>query len=288
MMEKRASGRYDVKDTTSDQVYRGTPTGNANCVAAVDATKGIVLMYGSDYITTYYSASNGGQTETARTGSSYAYMKVKDDPFDYANPSSTIKKKTIYEDLTNAGNPAGLLSLLRNKALATLQRSGYMATEENTVLKTLKSVTPHSPMYAAPSRLYTKMDFVFTVSTQNASGQASLITLTETCDIFAELESLLGLGIQSTQNELWSVEKGTGTFVLQARRYGHGMGMSQRGAMYMAKLGYTYDQILGFYYEDCKRVKHSFTNKILSASSTDQEITVETPAELEKTENISY
>ena len=285
MMEKRASSRYDVKDTTSDQVYRGTPSGNANCVAAVDATKGIVLMYGSEYITTYYSASNGGQTETARTGSSYAYMKVKDDPFDYANPSSTVKKKTIYEDLTKSSNPSGLIELLKTKTIATLQRSGYPATADNTTLKTLKSVTPHSPMYASPSRLYTKMDFTFTVSTQNASGQATLVTLTETCGIFTELESMLGLGIQSTQNELWSVEKGNGTFVLQARRYGHGMGMSQRGAMYMAKLGYTYDQILGFYYDGCKRVKHSFTNKILSASSTDQEITVETPAELEQSES---
>ncbi|WP_221936054.1 hypothetical protein, partial [Klebsiella pneumoniae] len=64
-----------------------------------------------------------------------------------------------------------------------------------------------------------------------------MMTITETCGIFTELESMLGMGIQSIQNELWSVEKGDGTFVLQARRYGHGMGMSQRGAMYMAKLG---------------------------------------------------
>lgn len=68
MMQNRASGLYDVKDTTSDQVYRGHAVGNANCVAAVDATKGIVLMYGSSYITTYYSASNGGQTEIDRSG----------------------------------------------------------------------------------------------------------------------------------------------------------------------------------------------------------------------------
>lgn len=282
MMEKRTSGRYDVKDTTSDQVYRGTPSGNANCAAAVDATKGIVLMYGSDYITTYYSASNGGQTETNRTGSAYAYMKVKDDPFDFANPSSTVKKKTVYEDLSDASNPSVLIALLKSKAISRLQRSGYLASEENTVLKTLKNVTPHTPMYASPSRLYTKMDFTFTVSTDNASGQPSLVTLTETCDIFTELEAPLGMNIQSMQNELWSVEKGNGRFVLQARRYGHGMGMSQRGAMYMAQMGYSYDQILGFYYDGCKRVKHSFTNSILSASSTEQQITVEPPAELEQ------
>lgn len=277
MMKSRAGGKYDVKDTTSDQVYRGTPSGNANCVAAVDATKGIVLMHGSDYITTYYSSSNGGQTETARTGTAYSYMKVKDDPFDYANPNSTVKKKTIYADLTSDGNPSGLIELLRNKAVASLQRMGYPAYSGNTKLLTLKNVVPHTPMYSSPSRLYTKLDFIFALQTVNPAGQNTNITLTETCGIFTELEGLLGMGIQSSANELWSVEKKNNTFILQARRFGHGMGMSQRGAMYMAKLGYSYEEILGFYYDGSRRVKHSFTNSILTASGGDQYITVEPP-----------
>lgn len=40
-------------------------------------------------------------------------MKVKDDPFDYANPSSTVKKKTVYADLTSSMNASGLISLLK-------------------------------------------------------------------------------------------------------------------------------------------------------------------------------
>ena len=282
MMQNRASGLYDVKDTTSDQVYRGTPSGNANCVAAVDATKGIVLMYGSSYITTYYSASNGGQTEIDRSGGAYAYMKVKDDPFDYANPSSTVKKKTVYADLTSSSNPSGLISLLKTKAVSKLQSMGYSATQGNTTLQTLKNVTAHTPKYASPSRLYTKMDFTFTAATKNSAGSSATATVTVTCDIFDELESLLSMGIQSLDNELWSVSKSGSNFVLEARRYGHGMGMSQRGAMYMAKLGYTYDQILGFYYEGCKRVQHSFTNTILSADSSEEQVTVEPPADLEE------
>lgn len=282
MMQNRASGLYDVKDTTSDQVYRGTPSGNVNCVTAVDATKGIVLMYGSNYITTYYSASNGGQTETSRSGGSYAYMKVKDDPFDYANPSSTVKNRTIYAELNHSGNPSQLMSLLKSKVISKLTQLGYAATQSNTTLKTLKSVTPHTPKYASPSRLYTKMDFSLTVSTQNASGQNVTVTQSVTCDIFDELESMLSMGIQSSDNELWSVSKKDGYFVLQARRYGHGMGMSQRGAMYMGKLGYTYDEILGFYYDGCKRMRHNFTNTILRADSSEEETTVETPADMEQ------
>lgn len=282
MMQNRASGLYDVVDTTSDQVYRGTPSGNANCVAAVDATKGIVLMYGSSYITTYYSASNGGQTEISRTGTNYPYMTVKDDPFDYANTSSTVKKTTVYADLSSSANSAQLAALLKSKAITKLNSLGYNATQSNTTLGTLQSITPHTPKYSAPSRLYTKMDFTFGVQTKNAAGNTVTTTVSVTCDIFGELESMLSMSIQSSSNELWSVTKSGTAFLLEARRYGHGMGMSQRGAMYMAKLGYRYDQILGFYYEGCTRVQHSFTNTILSADSSEQLITVETPAELEE------
>ena len=283
MMKSRASGRYDVQDTTSDQVYRGTPSGNDNCVAAVDETKGIVLMYGGNYITTFYSSSNGGQTEIPRNGTSYGYMKVKDDPFDYDNPSSTVKSKTIYADLQSSANSSQLIALLKEKAIRSLQRSGYAATHENTFLQTLKAVTPHTPMYAEPSKLYTQMDFTMDVQTRTSSGLIATLTVAVTCDIFDELESVLAMGIQSMDNELWTVARSGSGFVLQARRYGHGMGMSQRGAMYMGKLGYTYDQILGFYYEGCTRVQHSFTSSILDPDTDDENITVEPPADLEET-----
>ena len=89
--------------------------------------------------------------------------------------------------------------------------------------------------------------------TVQSGGAASALTLT--FDIFSELESVLGMSINSTQNELWSVEGGSGSWRVVARRFGHGIGMSQRGAMQMGSLGYTYDQILGFYYEGCRRVQ---------------------------------
>ena len=39
-----------------------------------------------------------------------------------------------------------------------------------------------------------------------------------------------------------------GVLYLQGRGYGHGVGMSQYGAQYAAKAGYTYEQILSIYY----------------------------------------
>lgn len=282
MMESRSSGYYDVVDTTSDQVYRGTPSGNANCVAAVDQTRGIVLKYGSAYAVTYYSASNGGQTESLKNvkgSNAYPYLVVKDDPFDYANPSSLVKSKNIYVDLQGGNNSSAFLSKLQSKTVAALQQKGYNATASNTVLLQLKAVAPHTPKYASPSRLYTKMDFTLTART-GAAGVTAVVTVT--FDIFSELESLFGMSIQSASNELWSARRNSSgsAFVLEARRYGHGYGMSQRGAMYMGKQGYTYDQILGFYYEGTTRVRQSFVNKVVNPESGTEDTVVGDPAEI--------
>ncbi|MCX8080909.1 MAG: SpoIID/LytB domain-containing protein [Bacteroidia bacterium] len=45
---------------------------------------------------------------------------------------------------------------------------------------------------------------------------------------------------------------GADSVLFLGRGFGHGVGLCQEGAMRMAKLGYTYDAILNFYYKDIK------------------------------------
>jgi len=49
---------------------------------------------------------------------------------------------------------------------------------------------------------------------------------------------------------MFVVESDDANWYIYQRRYGHGIGMSQRGAQQMAKEGLPYDQILDFYYPD--------------------------------------
>ncbi|MCL2068667.1 MAG: stage II sporulation protein D, partial [Oscillospiraceae bacterium] len=46
-------------------------------------------------------------------------------------------------------------------------------------------------------------------------------------------------------------------FIFTARGYGHGVGMPQYGADFLARQGYTFDEILDYYYSDIviRRVK---------------------------------
>jgi len=126
--------------------------------------------------------------------------------------------------------------------------------------------------------LYTKLDFDVTAASNGGTADFTL-----TVDIFDELESKLGMSINGTDNELWSVVPVGKNFRLEARRFGHGVGMSQRGAMQMGSMGYGYDQILGFYYENSKRVQYTFTHTVLSHIENGGKDTItstENPAEL--------
>ncbi|MGB3613180.1 MAG: SpoIID/LytB domain-containing protein [Elainellaceae cyanobacterium] len=61
----------------------------------------------------------------------------------------------------------------------------------------------------------------------------------------SELRSLLGL-----RSTLFEVRPQGGAFTFNGRGFGHGVGMSQWGARGLAGQGYSYDSILGHYYQD--------------------------------------
>lgn len=74
-------------------------------------------------------------------------------------------------------------------------------------------------------------------------------TSTVTIDIFPEVIEVLGLSISGSDNEMLTLSETDTHFVLQARRFGHGVGMSQRGAQWMAgEYGKLFTEILAFYY----------------------------------------
>lgn len=252
-MGSSAGRSYDVVDTTGDQVYNGTPSGFANCKAAVDATRGMVMKNGAQFSATFYTASNGGQTESplnAWGSSSYSYLTVRDDPYDLGSTAATVK--TCDVPFNAAAFSPALRTLLGGKARTLFPGASVLTVDRIT------SVVPHTPLHPAPSRLYTRMDFYAELTVDGAKSSSIL-----SFSIFSELEDALQMSINKTDNELWSVSKTAAGFVMTSRRYGHGIGMSQRGAMRMAQLGHTYDQIIAFYFPGCSRIQYTLTKSVL-------------------------
>lgn len=111
------SGTYDIGDTSSDQVYRGYNPAYTNVIAAVDGTCGEVLTYDGTIISTYYSASNGGQTELPGNAwgggdaknAAYPYLAQHDDIYDVENPSSI--RQEIFVPSTVTGSAYDCISV---------------------------------------------------------------------------------------------------------------------------------------------------------------------------------
>lgn len=240
---------YDVVDTTSDQVYNGTPAGNERCAQAVEETRGIVGTVNGEFMASYYTASNGGQTESpanAWGSGSYGYLTIRDDPYDFGNNASIAKSVTFYRNGTTSVN--ALTELLRAEAAARVGADSVRITG-------ITGVSLHTPRYGEPSRVYTKVNVGLTLANHG--------DVTVTLDYFGQVEGLCGLSINVLQNETLSVSQTESGFKLTARRYGHGVGMSQRGAQQMASEGMTYDQILEFYYPGLVRTRYTMTRTIL-------------------------
>ena len=265
-----ATDEYNIGDTSATQVYHGLPTTNANVVAAVDATKGMALTIGGSLVDGVFSASNGGYIRTAseKWGGSNTYHVAKVDPYDYANTSSP----TFTYYIPKGGEGADLSALSsanQSKAKLFLSLLKAQIAKDEGVDASLVTINAITRVARSAKRTgsdtngyeYTrlKVNSTVTIAPATSGGTSTTKNVTETIlnytnstggtamelkTAFASYSSLI-----NTKN-LWEMYNTNDSkyYYITVRGYGHGVGMSQRGAQQMAKQGYKYTDILEFYY----------------------------------------
>lgn len=246
---------YDILDTSSDQVYHGYASRYTRAIKAVDETAGQVLVYKGDIIQTYYSASNGGQTDPTsyRWPKDLPYYVQSDDLYDLKNKDSLEKKSFIPFEFNSETLP-----LMDSLVLNMLQQGANAAAGKEVKLIGTVRVKAHDAKYDPPSRLYTKADVVLMVEAMDGSKGQLTVTLSLDDLVYSEKDNPEGifntgnakLSMRGAEAGVYKTEDGKkydGWF-LTNRRYGHGVGMSQRSAQQRATDGQTYKDILAFYY----------------------------------------
>ena len=281
-----SSDAYDVEDTTNDQAYRGRTTSSPLSEQAVTETRGLCGVYRGALASCFYSASNGGQTELGQhvwptdAPDAYGYMDMRDDPYDLENRNSVVKRYTLQKKPGEKGIGEALRQALTTAMGEQLSALGVEADGELVRFDEIQFVEAVTPKYDGDSRLMTELRFTVKISVrdytfrQTPSPQLAASStphadetpaptatpafspyrkvkeaVTVTLPIFTEAERAMGLSINVSQNELITVSDIGSAFLIESRRFGHGVGMSQRGAEQMARqYGMTYEQILAFYY----------------------------------------
>lgn len=318
-----SDGDYDVEDTTNDQAFRGRSSSSPLSEQAVRETEGLVGTYKGRLAECFYSASNGGQTELGQhvwptsEPDAYGYMDMRDDPYDYENDASVVKRYTLTKKAAKNGVGEALHIALVDALAPELTAMGKEASADCVRIDEVLSVEAISPRFEGDSRLMTEMRFALRLSVRDClyrdPGEPSATptpavsaspeptptptprptatpaysaytalddVFTITLPIFPTVEQAMGLSISTAKNELISVTDIGSAFMIESRRYGHGVGMSQRGAEQMAReYGKTCEEILAFYYPGMTVERYALERKPLpTADMTIMATPVPTPS----------
>ena len=215
---------FDVTNDTYSQVYRGLTGATSTSDAAVEQTAGIYILYAGEPISAMYCSSNGGATEDSEniTGNAVGYLRGKVDSFEAA--AASINANSSWTD--------------------TLTRS-QLAEKANTLGFSIASADSIEITYSDTGNVIGMKLTDSNGRSASFSGKACYEFCTST------------LGLKSISFEI-SENGDSVTFI--GSGWGHSLGMSQFGAYAMAKTyGFTYDQIVNFYYTDITLASATYT-----------------------------
>lgn len=264
MPRNRAYNEFDVDDSVASQVYFGANTEKPLSNQAVNETEGLVALYNWDLILAQYCSTAGGYTENYENAFSdvrtkefpskpKAYLQGRPDIYSVAPLNREEEAKLFYMSYPDSYDmkspyyrwqkeftPKELRETLQ-KTLPVQSKTGFVkpAFKDNDVLGEIKEIK---------------------VNRRGVSGkiiELEIITDKENYHVYKELviRRLLqkdGISLPSANvvfEHLYDTNKNLNKIVAYGGGFGHGVGMSQYGAGFMAtSLHKTFDKILKRYY----------------------------------------
>lgn len=259
---RHKSQGFDVCNTTHCQVYQGVNGATPNSDAAVDATRGQYLYQENQKVVGYFFSSDGGATESSVNvwGGEFAYLTGKPDPYEKTEQSSngvwsqTRTAQEIQSKLNASGRPIGTVrSVQVTKRTDTDNVNELTITDTNgKQVKLTKDACRtvlglNSIRYTVASGNAPIEDAYYAVGNRNTvtkldSLQGKTVLTSDGKQIITDSSIAQRVPAEADAEVL-----GT-SFVFSGRGWGHSVGMSQYGAKAMAEQGFSYDEILRFYF----------------------------------------
>jgi SpoIID/LytB domain protein len=253
---KRASDGYDLTATTADQVYGGYSSEYALSNQAVDETRGRVVTYDGKLISTLYFSTSGGHTadnEEAFNAAPAPYLRGIPD----AERGNAFEHVPTLAVFMSHANPVSLRSTKAGDFESDWSRYHrwtfeWSAAEISSVVSAFAGqnvgrVLEINALERGPSGRVLKLEYVTDAGRFYATKDA----------IRASLKYINATGTPTNLlSTLFYVEpvrdrktKEVTGFIAYGGGFGHGVGMSQTGAVGMAQKGHSVDDILHHYYQ---------------------------------------
>ncbi len=212
---------YDIDSTERSQVYNGLESRTSKTIRAVRSTRSLVLIYKNKLINAVFHSSSGGMTENSQDVWKNKYQYLSSvKDFDKQNPKLRWQKRFSDEELKNLFPKIGGI---KNIEITNITDTGRV-----------KNV-----------RLYGEY----------RSEQMSGVDLRRRMNLKSTFVRFKF--IEDQKNKIFPIEK---SLIVIGQGSGHGVGMSQWGAKYMASKGLKAEQILKHFYKevDVKPFKEDF------------------------------
>ena len=215
-LKQKGNPIYDIDSTQKNQVYNGLESRTYKTVRAVRSTRSLVLTYKNKLINALFHSSSGGMTENSQDvwKNEYPYLSSVRD-FDRNNPKLQWKKKFSSGELQKLFPEIGgikkieILNITNTGRVKNVQIFGKYGSDQISGVDIRKRMNLKS----------TFMRFKFIKDKKY---------------------------ISDNDNSNNPIEK---TLIVFGQGSGHGVGMSQWGARYMASKGQKADRILKHFYK---------------------------------------
>ncbi len=238
MLDRRRDRGFDVLPTVEDQVYSGVESERPACTRAVEETRGIVAVHRGKPIRAFYHSTCGGHTASVREvwdRPSAPYLRPVRDRTRRAQASFCAVSPVFrwqeewtgaeFESMLDRHLP-GVVNGWERSRYGALRRIEIGGRSESRRVSSLKLRFERGTVELAG-------DSIRRVIRRPGGG---------------------GLLRSSLISRIGMERSGRGVKIVRisGQGFGHGIGMCQYGAMGMAEAGYSYDQIIRFYYRGAK------------------------------------
>lgn len=270
---KHASAHADLCTTTDCQVYRGTQRAGANSDKAVDDTAGQMVYYNGKRANTVYFSSDGGATESSKNvwGTDNGFLQGVVDPYeaDVADRISNYywTKTFTAQELKNILHKEGYMCAdIVGFCISQTSESGnavavtftdaagknytFSRSRMKSILGGLRSI--HFTLSVSGGSGGSVSGYTIAGNSQPVTDLGSQYAISGDGTVAAvpsDAYAITGTGTELLVPETVATAGGAGAvYTLNGSGWGHNVGMSQWGAYAMAKRGFSYQEILKFYY----------------------------------------
>jgi len=233
-IEENRARPYDIQATIADQVYSGYERRASLADQAVDESAGVVLTYQSQTATVYYHSTCGGELEAAK------------------NIFPGVNPPYLQGGIDAAGTS---FSCSISPYFRWEQRRSFEELDE-AFLRTFKR-----SMLDQPVADTLQLAYGLQISGRDSSGRVTRLRISY-ADTTAELSGyqirrfLAAAGSTYLPSTLFYLsQSGDSTLVIHGAGNGHGVGMCQFGALFMARHGFQHYHILSKYFPGTKLLR---------------------------------